>query len=1111
MSGNLITAQEFDDTITPAFNSLGGPLPGALGDTIDGNDGNDSLDGGNGNDVIYGGMLSDTVLGGNGDDSLRGGLSFTNGSSGSDSLDGGAGNDTIQAGDENDTVSGGAGADVLSGGAGRDLLSYASDTNGVSVDLTGWLFSGGDAQGDSIAFVTYGTGDFEFEDVAGGSGNDSLVGNGFANLLIGNGGADTIAGSLGNDELRGGEGADSLRGDFAGFPELHGNDTLHGGAGADTLLGDSGDDLLIGGVDADRLDGGAGADTVSYAGSAQGVSVTLAGTVPGVGGDAEGDTLISIEALIGSEGGDTFTGTGGSETFVGGAGADIFFGGGGNDSYDTGTDGAFIFYSTETADITINLVTGVLSGGDAAGDSVTGDNPMFVTGTGNDTLIGNDAANTFLFGGGNNSVEGGGGVDWLFDRGSGSGPAGNNDTILGGEGDDWLDSTLGDDVQDGGNGNDLLTTGVGARNTTMIGGDGNDQFYYIGPEPLGDVYPGYSIDGGAGDDRIYNQVFPLYSFGLFNFSRISHDTIDGGAGNDIIAAGTGRDSIDGGTGDDVIGLGTPELATPLLVELIDEEFLVGFATARGGDGADTIFGGTLQFGQGSECVMGEAGNDFLEGGSRPDWLDGGEGDDTIYGFLELEQLDTIVVLDFDNTLHGGNGNDWVFGGPRRDVIDGGAGDDTVDGRLWREGAGTLGDSLAGGTGRDLLSYAADTRGVVVDLAAASVSGTDSLSHAYLDEIANDFEDVQGGSAGDRLTGDGAANRLFGEGGNDTLNGGGGNDTLDGGTGADLLRGGDGNDQILASGADTVDAGGDSDVITVSGAANRVAASAGNDRAQMAAGAGGNTLNGGDGNDTIGFDAVGRYSVTDLGGGDYRIDYLGNGPAYDTVLTSNTVREFESFSYNNGIFAFADVAGSGSEVLQVCFAAGTRIATDRGEVAVERLRPGDVVLTAAGEMVPALWVGRRHVTLAGRANAAEMAPVRIRAGALGAGLPRRDLLVSPDHCLFLDGVLVPARLLVDGTSIVVETAMAEVTWFHVELARHDVLLAEGAPAESWLDCGNRAWFANAPIALLAVEGNLDTAGDGFDATRACARLVHGGSELAAIRARVTAAKAPRVAA
>jgi hypothetical protein len=96
-------------------------------------------------------------------------------------------------------------------------------------------------------------------------------------------------------------------------------------------------------------------------------------------------------------------------------------------------------------------------------------------------------------------------------------------------------------------------------------------------------------------------------------------------------------------------------------------------------------------------------------------------------------------------------------------------------------------------------------------------------------------------------------------------------------------------------------------------------------------------------------------------------------------------------------------------------------------------------------------------------------------------------------------LVPARLLVNGRSVVADIGMAEVTWYHVELETHEVLVAEGASAESWLDCGNRSWFQNAPVAVLTVPGNLDTVGTGWDASRTCAPLVHGGEKLAAIRA------------
>ncbi len=193
---------------------------------------------------------------------------------------------------------------------------------------------------------------------------------------------------------------------------------------------------------------------------------------------------------------------------------------------------------------------------------------------------------------------------------------------------------------------------------------------------------------------------------------------------------------------------------------------------------------------------------------------------------------------------------------------------------------------------------------------------------------------------------------------------------------------------------------------------------------------------------------------------------------------------------------------GAAVNLVCFARGTRILTDRGEVAVEALRAGDLVATLAdpgAPFAPVLWIGHRNVRLAGHRPAREMAPIRIRAGALADATPHRDLLVSPDHCLLLDGSLVPARLLVNGSSIVVEQGLAEVTYYHIELARHDAVLAEGAAAESWLDCGNRSWFQNSAAPLLRVEATLAA-----HATRAmtpCAPVLLAGPELGALRDRL----------
>ena len=141
----------------------------------------------------------------------------------------------------------------------------------------------------------------------------------------------------------------------------------------------------------------------------------------------------------------------------------------------------------------------------------------------------------------------------------------------------------------------------------------------------------------------------------------------------------------------------------------------------------------------------------------------------------------------------------------------------------------------------------------------------------------------------------------------------------------------------------------------------------------------------------------------------------------------------------------------------CFAAGTRIATNRGEVAVEHLAPGDEVRTMHhGGFAPITWIGQRHVDCSRARQPASAWPLRVRAHAFAPGQPHRDLFLSPDHAVFVDGVLIPIRYLENGRSIA-RDPRDNLTYFHIELARHDVVLAEGLPSESYLDTGNRGDF------------------------------------------------------
>ena len=142
----------------------------------------------------------------------------------------------------------------------------------------------------------------------------------------------------------------------------------------------------------------------------------------------------------------------------------------------------------------------------------------------------------------------------------------------------------------------------------------------------------------------------------------------------------------------------------------------------------------------------------------------------------------------------------------------------------------------------------------------------------------------------------------------------------------------------------------------------------------------------------------------------------------------------------------------------CYASGTKISTSNGDKEVNKLNFGNDIVLADGGLAPVRWIGTRVVNCQCHPRPQEVWPVRIRAHAFASDLPCRDLLLSPDHAVLADGVLVPIRCLVNGSTIAQEP-VDEVTYYHVELARHDVILAERLPCESYLDTDNRKAFAN----------------------------------------------------
>ena len=189
-------------------------------------------------------------------------------------------------------------------------------------------------------------------------------------------------------------------------------------------------------------------------------------------------------------------------------------------------------------------------------------------------------------------------------------------------------------------------------------------------------------------------------------------------------------------------------------------------------------------------------------------------------------------------------------------------------------------------------------------------------------------------------------------------------------------------------------------------------------------------------------------------------------------------------------------GTGTAVIIACFAAGTRIATVAGETPVEELRAGDLVRTRNG-LRPIVWIGRRTIDLTRHPHPEQARPIRIRAGAFAPGLPARDLLLSPDHAVYWNGYLAEAKSLMNATSIT-QDRPDRVTYFHIELAAHDIIFAESLPTETYLDTGNRGTFENAAEPRI-----LHPSFTGSRGGKTCAPMTFHGAPLAAIRTHLLA--------
>ncbi len=179
-------------------------------------------------------------------------------------------------------------------------------------------------------------------------------------------------------------------------------------------------------------------------------------------------------------------------------------------------------------------------------------------------------------------------------------------------------------------------------------------------------------------------------------------------------------------------------------------------------------------------------------------------------------------------------------------------------------------------------------------------------------------------------------------------------------------------------------------------------------------------------------------------------------------------------YPNGVtkqityYGNASVGGTIPSV--ACFLSGTHLLSGRGTIAVEAVNVGEHLAAKSGALRPVRWIGCHTVDCLAHSDPSTVRPVKVRASAFGSAVPVRDLLLSPDHAVFVAGVLIPIRCLINGMTIV-QVAAERVTYWHVELPDHDVILAEGLPCESYLDTGNRAAFANVAPAAAIPPGRI----------------------------------------
>ncbi|MFY0661554.1 MAG: Hint domain-containing protein [Shimia sp.] len=914
--------------------------------------------------------------------------------------------------------------------------------------------------GDTLGYI-----DSFTEDLDGSSGNDTITGTGDADVIhdtdndiynaTGNdsieagGGDDTIVFGDGNDTVSGGEGNDQI----GLWTTGNGDNTLDGGAGNDVIIGGGGNDQIDGGSGDDTMYGAGGDDTFAGGEGSDQVWVTdnQDNAVIDGGDDASGWDLVGFSSSDTSNGVDvTFTGdTSGTYDFQGADGSGSF-------------DGIEHIAGTSNGDTidASNVTTFQTLEGFGGDDSIiggSGDSYIY-GGDGNDTIDGGDGSDNLYGGSGNDELKGGSGNDnFHIDE---------SDDVTNVDGEGWWDEVY-FDAENTNSGVNVTYSGDNAGSYTL--GEASGTFANV--EMLNTTSNDDHIDASASTD---GELASLVG---------GNDTFIGGSGDDEIWAGTGDDSIDGGAGNDELNgeWGNDELDGGSGDDIID-----------GGDGDDTITGGS-----GNDELHGGDGNDLFNIQATAD-ADSEEDDDEfeaavidLGGFGEIKpaiaEIGEIDVYDPPPEDDAPDDDDEVeapvMPGDDAEQDD----DDDVTNTVIIDGGGmhdTLsidaGDYDTGAT----VTYTGDAAGSFVT---GGVTGTfTSIEEIHTTENA---DLIDGSAASDGATwitgggddtvlgtqgdddinaGDGADSVAAGAG-NDSVTGGDGNDTLEGGSGDDTLSGGAGNDNLMGeTGNDLLLGGADAD--------------------NLIGKAGQDTLVGGDGNDYLaGGDDSDTFVLEDDGGYDKIADFQIDGEEFDQFDVSDlhnadgepvTVNDVvvSDDGYGNAVLTFPNgegvrLMGVDREILDKpmlnamgipCFTTGAMITTPSGEISIERLRVGDRVQTLDHGPQPIVWIGKRHLTQFDLLTFPKLRPVHIRAGALGND---RDMLVSPQHGMVttqshdapqLARAIHLARN--GGPGFRVAKGVQEVTYYHLMFERHEVIIADGAPSES---------FYPGPMALRAL--------------------------------------------